>query len=123
MKKKKITNRGQLALIKKIKENGKGLGGRPKGSRNKFSALLQQAVPEAVERLGSDGNGKDELIGWLMGVAQKETVAYLQLLGKVLPLEREVLPAPKELLTREELVMVLKSRGMPMPKSLIDTGN
>jgi hypothetical protein len=36
------------------------------------------------------------------GRGPNETVAYLQLLGKVLPLQRETVMAPKELLTRVE---------------------
>lgn len=55
--------------------------GRPKGSPNKTTALLKDAILLAAEQAG-EGQG---LIGYLKVQAKEEPVAFLSLLGKVLP--------------------------------------
>lgn len=62
---------------------GRAGRGRPKGSPNKISALLKDAILEAAEKAGN----KDGLVGYLQTQAQANPQAFLTLLGKVLPLQ------------------------------------
>ena len=61
--------------------------GRPKGSVNKTTAMLKEAVLKAAELHGQDGNGKGELTGYCLKLATEEPRAFAQLLGKVLPMQ------------------------------------
>ena len=61
--------------------------GRRKGSRNKVTGLLKTAILEAAAIVGSDGKGKDGLVGYCRFLACNEPRAFAQLLGKVLPLQ------------------------------------
>ncbi len=63
---------------------GKGnpkTGGRQKGTLNKTSALLKDAVLEAADTTG----GKEGLVGYLALQARENPVAFMELLGKLLP--------------------------------------
>ena len=57
--------------------------GRPKGSPNKTSALLKDAILMAAQKAG----GKGGLVAYLKTQAIENPVAFLALLGKVLPLQ------------------------------------
>jgi hypothetical protein len=61
--------------------------GRPKGSANKTTAALKDAILKAAEAVGEDGKGKLGLEGYLRMVAQADVKAFSGLLGKVLPLQ------------------------------------
>lgn len=61
--------------------------GRPKGTPNKTTAILKEAIIAAAEAVGQDGKGKDGLTGYLKHVAQTDVKAFAALLGKVLPLQ------------------------------------
>lgn len=70
------------------KQTGNKAGpGRPKGSANKTTALLKEAIIRAAEHVGSDGNGKDDLMGYCVFLAKSEPKAFAGLLGKVLPMQ------------------------------------
>jgi hypothetical protein len=118
----KPQNKGQAALAKAQREAGGRVGGRTKGAQNKITRILKEAIPEALERLGSDGQGKDGLVGWLMQVATKEPAAYLRLLDKLLP--HQINGASVSVIatygTHEEIIARMKERGLPLPPSLID---
>ena len=58
-------------------------GGRKKGSPNKTTALLKEAILKAAEGAG----GKDGLVGYLKTQAVKQPGPFMALLGKVLPLQ------------------------------------
>ena len=58
-------------------------GGRQKGTLNKTSALLKDAVLEAADIAG----GKAGLVGYLRLQARENPVAFMGLMGKVLPLQ------------------------------------
>jgi hypothetical protein len=63
---------------------GKGnpkTGGRQKGTLNKTSALLKDAVLEAADIAG----GREGLVGYLALQARENPVAFLGLLGKLIP--------------------------------------
>ena len=56
--------------------------GRPKGSQNKITASLKDAIMQAAENAGGEGG----LVGYLQGQATANTQSFLPLLGKVLPM-------------------------------------
>ena len=56
-------------------------GGRQKGTLNKTSALLKDAVLEAADTAG----GKEGLVGYLRVQARENPVAFMGLLGKLVP--------------------------------------
>lgn len=61
--------------------------GRPKGSPNKVTTTLKEAILLAAGKAGLDGKGKDGLTGYLLGLALNDTKSFATLLGRVLPLE------------------------------------
>ena len=66
---------------------GKAGPGRPKGSPNKTTALLKEAILAAAEQVGSDGSGKGKLTGYCVFLAKNEPKAFAALLGRVLPMQ------------------------------------
>lgn len=77
--------------------------GRPKGSVNKTTALLKDAILLAAQKAG--GDGEDGLVNYLQVQAQTNPGPFMSLLGKVLPMtvagDKD---SPLELITRIELV-------------------
>lgn len=61
--------------------------GRVKGTPNKTTALLKDAIIRAAVASGEDQEGKDGLVGYCTFLAKKEPKAFAQLLGKVLPMQ------------------------------------
>ena len=61
--------------------------GRPKGSANKTTTALKEAILAAATESGYDKSGKDGLVGYLKRVADDDVKAFAGLLGKVLPLQ------------------------------------
>lgn len=61
--------------------------GRPKGSANKTTALLKDAILKAAEGAGYDGKGKDGVVGYCRFLAISEPKAFSALLGRVLPMQ------------------------------------
>lgn len=61
--------------------------GRVKGTPNKTTALLKEAILMAAEQVGEDRQGKDGLTGYLKSLARDEPKAFSTLLGKVLPMQ------------------------------------
>lgn len=59
--------------------------GRVKGTPNKTTALLKDAIIKAAEAAGEDKAGKGGLIGYCTFLAKEEPKAFAVLLGKVLP--------------------------------------
>lgn len=64
-------------------------GGRNKGTRNKTTALLKDAILLAAANVGNElkPNAKDGLVAYLEVQAKENPVAFMGLLGKVLPLQ------------------------------------
>ena len=63
------------------------LGGRRKGTPNKSTVLLKDAIARAAEAVGEDGCGKNGLIGYLKWLAVREPQVFASLLAKLLPLQ------------------------------------
>lgn len=61
--------------------------GRAKGTPNKTTKALKDAILLAAEATGCDGKGKDGLVGYLKHVAASDVKAFSTLLGKVLPMQ------------------------------------
>lgn len=62
-------------------------GGRSKGTPNKTTALLKEAIIQAAEAVGEDGKGKGKLKGYCKFLAVSEPKAFAGLLGRVLPMQ------------------------------------
>ena len=62
---------------------GKKTGGRVKGTPNKTTALLKDAILKAA----TDAGGKDGMVGYLKTQATANPAAFMTLLGKVLPMQ------------------------------------
>jgi len=96
--------------------------GRKKGSVNRVSMLMKDAILIAAELEGSDRRGKDGLIGYFRMLSRREPVVYGRLLEKLLPLQitgKDGGPMQMVHTTKEELEQRLKERGLPLPPSLL----
>jgi hypothetical protein len=60
--------------------------GRPPGAQNKLTKTLKEAILQAAEDVGYDGEGDEGLVGYLKKVAKEDVKAFSSLLGKVLPM-------------------------------------
>lgn len=79
--------------------------GRKKGTLNKTTKVLKEAILKAAEVVGEDKKGKDGLVGYLVSVAKTDKKAFCSLLGRVLPLEVVGDPdTPVTVVTRVELI-------------------
>lgn len=79
-----MTDSKQVKSAAKPPAAGKG---RVKGTPNKTTALLKDAIIRAAEASGEDKNGKHGLVGYCTFLAKEEPKAFAQLLGKVLPMQ------------------------------------
>lgn len=61
--------------------------GRSKGTPNKTTKTLKEAILLAAKEVGEDGAGEGGLTGYLRRVAKEDVKAFSGLLGKVLPLQ------------------------------------
>ena len=59
--------------------------GRPKGSPNKITAALKDAILQAAENVHPDG-----LVGYLQRQAMENPTAFMVLLGKTLPMQTDM---------------------------------
>lgn len=75
----------QVAVSENPKPPNAGKG-RPKGSANKTTTALKEAILAAAAKHGEDGTGKGDLEGYLLKVAKEDVKAFSGLLGKVLPM-------------------------------------
>jgi hypothetical protein len=63
-------------------------GGRKKGSRNVISPEHKRALFEAARRVGSDGNGRGDIVGYFTWVAERDlTFFYVDLCSRLLELQ------------------------------------
>lgn len=69
-----------------VSSPGNRVGGRQKGTPNKTTALLKDAILNAGEEVGDPTQGgKGGLTGYCRFLAREEPKAYSALLGRVLP--------------------------------------
>jgi hypothetical protein len=67
----------------KVEGSRKKTGGRKKGTPNKTTALLKDAILRAAENAGKD----DGMVGYLTAQAVLNPGPFMALLGKVLPMQ------------------------------------
>lgn len=93
-----------------------GSGRRP-GSANVFTRLVKEAIVLAAEQVGSDGNGKGGLIGYLRAQARRYPEEYLKLLARLMPYQlvgpNDSAPVVKVELSLIEMQRRLEERGIP----------
>jgi len=79
----KKTTKGnkQMGVIASEEVKIKRSPGRPKGSQNKVTVALKEAILRAGEEVG----GKEGLVGYLKRLAVENSSAYAGLLAKILP--------------------------------------
>ena len=66
---------------------GRKTGGRVKGTPNKTTMALKEAILLAAQEHGEDDIGTDGLLGYLRKVAREDVKAFTGLLGRLLPLD------------------------------------
>jgi len=75
-----------MTAANKIGKDNRGVGargrGRPKGSPNKTTAAVKDMILQALNEAHDDGGA-----GYLKEQAAKNPTAFMQLVGKVLPLD------------------------------------
>lgn len=76
-----IPNRGQFKPGDPKPPNS----GRKKGTPNRFTSDIRDALIEAVNRVGSDGDGNDGMVGYLMASALSQRQSILAMLNKAMP--------------------------------------
>lgn len=71
---------------KKGVNRGNAGKGRPKGSRNKTTALLKDAILKAADAAGNKV-GEEGMVSYLTEQAEQNPGPFMALLGKVLPMD------------------------------------
>jgi hypothetical protein len=89
--------------------------GRAKGTPNKTTALLKDAILRAAEAAG----GPEGLVGYLQDQAVKNPAPFMALLGKVLPMQI-VGPGDGPIVTRVELVAPQTFGASPLVVRMVD---
>lgn len=73
--------------MSKVEGSRPKTGGRVRGTPNKTTALLKDAILKAADAVGEDMQGKGKLVGYCKYLARTEPKAFAGLLGRVLPLQ------------------------------------
>ena len=90
-----------------------GSGGRPPGSKDKLTRTLKECVLMAGEIVGSDGKGRDGLLGYLTMIARRDPKTYCGLLGRLMPIDvQSTTQQPVTYRTSEEVLDELAARGI-----------
>lgn len=107
----------------KFKKGHEKMGGREKGTKNKTTVLLKEALILAAECEGLDRKGKHGLVGFLRQLSRREPAVFGRLLEKLLPYQltgKDGSPLQVVHSTKEQLVERMKERNLPLPPSLMD---
>ena len=89
-------------------------GGRKRGTPNKLTRDVRDAIVTAAAMLGADGEGRDGLVGYLMNIGRANPELMVHLLAKVLPLQvkHSSTSVHVELRSADEMRQALLSRGI-----------
>jgi hypothetical protein len=79
--------RGPSQRSGSFKPGQEKVGGRKKGTPNKTPRATKQLLLEVACQVGSDGNGKDGLVGYYKWLAKSHPKIFLTQLGRLLVLE------------------------------------
>ncbi|MGF6430368.1 hypothetical protein [Bradyrhizobium sp. Pha-3] len=102
-----------------FKKGVKPGSGRAKGTRNRTTTILKDAILEAATRVGHDGKGKDGLVGYLQMLAVREKAVYARLLEKVLPMQLHLENKTAPIFSPAEAVQRLREKHLPVPPPLL----
>jgi len=100
-----------------FRKGHKRLGGRVKGQVSKPKKMLRELLLQAAELEGSDGEGKDGILGLLRRLAKEDLRTFAILLGRVMPLQIETRSDVRVDVTYrsvEEVRRDLEDRGISM---------
>lgn len=87
------------------------LTGRPKGTPNRRTKAITDAIIEGASRVGSDGNGEGGLAGYFERIARKHPRAFMPIIARLIPVK---VNATNVDLTR----MFLERLNNPPPQSM-----
>jgi hypothetical protein len=122
----KITTKTGRELT--VPERGERIpgAGRSKGTRNKLTVTLKEAILKAGELVGDELQAKvpeeehiHGLIAYLMEQARTNPDVFMAMLGRVLPLQintKHEIPEPVVYRTVEEVRAALIEKGIPADK-------
>jgi hypothetical protein len=96
-----------------FKKGHKKLGGRKKGTPNRFNKDLIQAIVQAADQVGSDGKGKDGVDGYLRMLAGEKAAYFVGLLRQAV---QKQVPATE---VEDEIVY---PTGQDYRQALLDRG-
>ena len=96
-----------------FKKGHKKLGGRKKGTPNRFNRDLLQAIPQAADQFGSDGKGKDGIDGYFQRLAGEKEGYFVSLLRQAVQ---------KQVPTTEPENEVVYSTEQDFRQALLDRG-
>lgn len=121
--KKKAKRKGNPAFVKGMKSLNPN--GRPKGSKNKLTMELKQAIMTAMAMVGSDRKGKDGAEGYLAALAANHPEIFAKLLEKMIPFVMQAPDGPIsiEYRSKHEVITRMRERGLPVPASLLLEAN
>lgn len=115
-----VAEEGGRKLFEKGREK---TGGREKGVKNRTTVLLKEAIMQAAEREGSNGEGKEGVIGFLRKLSRREPAVFGRLMEKLLPYQltgKDGSPMQVVHSTKAQLLERMKEKGLPIPPSLLD---
>lgn len=64
--------------------------GRAKGVQAKLQIQVKEAITQAAELVGKDGEGENGLIGYMQMLAEKHPTTFASLLSRVMPYQHNV---------------------------------
>lgn len=116
----RITAAGEPTFVKGgVKPEGSG---RKKGQQNRQTVVLKDCIIQAMNMVGRDGKGKEAAAGYLAHLAWKHPDIMGRLLEKMLPYSLSGAgggPVQVEYTNREEIILRMKERGLPLPPALL----
>ena len=101
----------------KVEEGNKRGRGRPPGAQNYYTRQVKEAILEAANQLGEDGEGYDGLVGYMRFLGRSEPKTFAMLLRAVMPTQVDIktveqVGRPKRYQTSEEVLEELKMYGI-----------
>jgi len=116
-----VHNEAKKPLDRGFIKGGKKIAGRQKGTPNKLTFMIKEAMLEAIVRTGN-GRGKQGAVEFFMELArQKDKTLIVRLLERCLPYQvtgKDGGPVQMVYETVEDVKQRMKERGLPVPKTL-----
>lgn len=99
-------------------------GGAKKGTKQLMTRVIREALIDAAELVGRDGEGQLGLIGYFAWLAREEPAVFGRLMEKLMPMQingkinHGLSDGVYE--TMEEVREAIKARGIPIPPGMIE---